>query len=104
MKGRFETGLYLLNMLLPRLLFFKRGLTTAVFRDFGNVPERSEEFTTSKQFNTLLKKEVGISSRARFKVLYGFFQILPLISSKSDIDNDFLRMWSDLSYLTPVLP
>ncbi len=35
-------------MVLSRLLFFRRGLT-AVFRDFGNVPERSEAFTTSKR-------------------------------------------------------
>jgi len=69
MKGRFEIGLQLLNMVLSRLLFFRRGLTTAVFREFRKLPERSEAFTTSrrsasKQFNTLLKKDVGSASRA----------------------------------------
>lgn len=41
------------------IALFQQGLTTAVFREFGKVPERSEAFTTStrsasKQFNTLL--------------------------------------------------
>ncbi len=45
--------------MLSRLRFFRRGLTTAVFREFGKVPERSEVFTTSKrsaskQLSTLL--------------------------------------------------
>jgi len=44
------------------------GLTTAVFRELGKVPERSEVFTTSKrsaskQLSTLLKKDVGSVSR-----------------------------------------
>ncbi len=42
--------------------------STAVFREFGKVPERSEAFTTSKisaskQLSTLLKKDVGSVSR-----------------------------------------
>ncbi len=50
-------------MVLSRLSFFRNGLTTAVVREFGKVPERSEAFTTSKrsaskQLSTLLKKEV----------------------------------------------
>jgi len=65
-------------MVLSRLLFFRRGLTTAVFRDFGKVPERSEAFTTSrrsasKQLNTLLKKDVGSVSRAQVDVLSDHF-------------------------------
>ncbi len=32
-------------MVLSRLRFFRRGLTTAVFTEFGKVPERSEAFT-----------------------------------------------------------
>jgi len=48
-------------MVLSRLLFFRRGLTTAVFREFGKFPEKSEAFTTSrrsasKMINTLFKK------------------------------------------------
>jgi len=35
MKGRFDIGQLLLNMLLSRLFLFRRGLTTAVLRDFG---------------------------------------------------------------------
>ncbi len=55
-------------MVLPRFCFFRRGLTTALFREFGKVPERSEALTTSKrsaskQLSTLLKKDVGSVSR-----------------------------------------
>ncbi len=55
-------------MVLSRLGFFRRGLTTAIFREFGKVPERSEAFTTSKrsaskQLSTLLKKDVGSVSK-----------------------------------------
>ncbi len=61
-------------MVLSRLRFFRRGLTTAVFREFGKVLERSEVFTTSKrsaskQLSTLLKKkmwEVCQDSRLTF--------------------------------------
>ncbi len=54
-------------MVLLRLRFFGRGFTAAVFR-FGQVPERSEVFTTSKtsaskQFTLLKKKDVGSVSR-----------------------------------------
>ncbi len=73
MKGRFDIGLKLLNMVLSRLRFFRRSLTTAVFREFGKVPERSETFTTSERsdvhvhllltVSTLLKKYVGSVSR-----------------------------------------
>ncbi len=55
--------------MLSRLRFFRSGLTAAVFREFGKVPERSEAFTTSKrsaskQLSTLLKKkDVGSVSR-----------------------------------------
>ncbi len=55
-------------MVLSRLGFFRRGLTTAIFREFGKVPERSEAFTTSKRsaskhISTLLKKDVGSVSK-----------------------------------------
>ncbi len=55
-------------MMLSRLHFFRRGLTSAVFREFEKVPERSEAFTTSKrsaskQLSKLLKKDVGSESR-----------------------------------------
>jgi len=77
-------------MFLSRLLFYRRGLTTAVLRNFGKVPERNQEFTTSrrsasKQFNTILKKEVGSVLRAQVDVLRCCnvaSKILPLISSK----------------------
>jgi len=39
MKGRFEIGLLLLKMVLSRLLFFRRALTTAVFREFGKLTD-----------------------------------------------------------------
>ncbi len=57
-------------MVLSRLCFFRRGLTTAVFREFGKVPERSEVFTTSKRsaskpLSTLLKEDVGSVSREK---------------------------------------
>jgi len=35
----------LLNMVLSKLLFLRRGVTTAVFREFVKLPERSEAFT-----------------------------------------------------------
>ncbi len=31
------------------IVLFRRGLTIAVFRELGKVPERSEAFTTSKR-------------------------------------------------------
>jgi len=60
----------LLRVVLSRLIFFRKGLTTAVFREFRKLTERSEAFATSrisssKLFNTLLKKDVGSASRAQ---------------------------------------
>ncbi len=90
-------------MVLSRLRFFRRGLTTAVFREFGKVPERSEAFTTSKrsaskQLSTLLKKVVGSVSRAgwRFKMLYYFFQNFAINCFKNRHSHFFLRLLSNL--------
>jgi len=44
-----------------------RGLTTAVFREFGKLPERRR--SASNPFNSLLKKDVGSVSREQVDVL-----------------------------------
>jgi len=80
-------------MVLSRLLFFRRGLTTAVFREFGKLPEQSEAFTTSRRsasklFNTLLKKDVGSASRTQVDILRCCtvsYKIVPSISSKTEL-------------------
>ncbi len=87
-------------MVLSRLRFFRRGLTTAVFQ-FGKVPERSEVFTTSKTFaskqlSTLLKKYVGSFSREQVddlrcstifsKFCYQFLQKTDMVTSFLNCD------------------
>ncbi len=90
--------------MLSRLRFFRRGLTTAVFREFGKVPERSEAFTTSKrsaskQLSTLLKKRYGKCVKIagwRFKMLYYFFQNFAINCFKNRHSHFFLRLLSNL--------
>ncbi len=85
-------------MVLSRLHFFRRGLTTAVFKEFGKVPERSEAFTSknsaSKPLSTLLKKDVGSVSREQVDDLRcGTIssKMLLSISSKTDIVTSFWK-------------
>ncbi len=90
-------------MVLTRLRFFRRGLT-AVFREFGKVPERSEVFTTSKrstskQLSTLLKKRCGKWVKITgwwFKMLYYFFKNFAINCFKNRHSHFFLKFRSNL--------
>ncbi len=78
-------------MVLSRLRFFRRGLTTAVFREFGKVPERSEVFTTSKrsaskQLSTLLKKKIKHICGKCVKIAGWLFKVLYFSSKIFAID------------------
>ncbi len=86
-------------MVLSRLRFFRSGLATAVFREFGKVPERSEAFTTSKrsaskQLSILLKKKMWeVCQESRFK---NFFQNFAINFFKNRLSHLFFKLRSNL--------
>ncbi len=74
-------------MVLSRMLFFRRSLTTAVFMEFGKDPENREAF------------DWCLTWAWRFKVLYYFFPHLVVNCFKYRHGNVFLKLRSNLSDL-----
>ena len=70
MKGRLETGRYLLRLFGSRLCFLRRGRTIAVLKAVGKEPARRDELTKSVMAGRrcerhLEKTEVGIGSSSQ---------------------------------------